>query len=103
MANVAYKPLSKEVLRSIKAGDVIERMLAFEIPMYLIVAEVTEDRIKCAWEFDRDTGLEIDEDIQDMSVPIQKRMQISYIRRVLTEEQKDYLKAGNKEVPYLME
>lgn len=96
MTDVKYTPMTKEALLQIKKGDVIERMLAFKIPVYLIVGEVTEDRIISAWEFDRNTGLEIDEDIQRMSPGIQ----ISYIRRVLTEEQKQYLAEGNKTVPY---
>lgn len=94
MGAQTYTPLDKETLLAIKKGDVIERMLAFSIPVYLIVAEVTEDRIKSAWEFDRATGLEVDEDLQDMSVPVEKRLQISYIRRVLTEEQKEIISKG---------
>lgn len=80
-----YTPLSKEELLKIKKDDVIERMLGFCIPCYLIVQEVTEDRIKCGWEFDRNTGLEVDEDIPTT---------VSYIRRVLTEEQKEIVKNG---------
>lgn len=95
-----YTPMSVEDLSKIKAGDVVERMLAFSIPVYPKVKKVTEDRIISVWEFDRATGLEIDEDIQDMTIPLKNRMQISYIRRVLTEEQKAHLDAGYKEVPY---
>ncbi len=82
-----YTPLSKEELLFIKKGDVVERMLGFAIPCYLIVQEVTEDRIDCGWEFDRNTGLEVDEDIPTT---------VSYIRRVLTEEQKEIIKTEGK-------
>lgn len=100
MSKQTYTPMKKEDLLAIKKGDVIERMLAFCIPTYLVVGEVTEDRIKCNWEFDRETGLEIDEDIQDMSIPLKDRIQISYIRRVLNEDQKEMLKNGVKQIPY---
>lgn len=84
---VHYQPLTKERLHAIKKGDVIERMLGFTIPVYLIVQEVTDDRIKCGWEFDRNTGIEIDEDI---STPV------SYIRKVLNEEEKKILQEKGK-------
>lgn len=77
-----HKPLTKEQYNSIKPGDVIERMLAFCIPLYLIVSEVDDKFIyagKGGWVFDRNTGLEIDEDISHT---------VSYIRKVLTEEEK---------------
>ena len=78
--------LSDEELKKIKKDDVIERMLAFTIPTYLIVTKVTDDRIITGWwEFDRDTGIEIDEDIP---------ASVSYIRRVMTEEQKVLIKEG---------
>lgn len=82
-----YEPLSKEILYSIKKGDVIERMLAFCIPVYLVVQEVTEDIIDAGWTFDRHTGLEIDKDIPTT---------VSYIRRVLTEEEKEIVKKEGK-------
>lgn len=82
-----YAPLSIEMLREIKSGDVIERMLGFSIPCYLVVQEVTETTIDCGWTFDRNTGLEIDADV---STPA------SYIKRVLTEEQKQIIKNGGK-------
>lgn len=88
----SFNPLSPEELAKIQKGDVIERMLAFAIPCYLIVQEVTENTIDAGWVFDRKTGLEIDEDIPST---------VSYIRRVLNEEQKSFLLAGNKEVPYI--
>lgn len=84
------KPLSKELLETIKAGDIIERMLGGTLPCYLKVAHVTEDRIDACWVFDRKTGLEIDEDIP---------MTVSYIRRVLNEDQIQLLKNGAKDVP----
>jgi len=86
-----YTPLEEDKLASIKAGDVIERMLAFTIPIYLIVQKVEEGIIDAGWTFDVKTGLEIDKDIPTT---------VSYIRRVLTEEQKELLKNGAKEVPY---
>jgi hypothetical protein len=85
--SITYKPLTKEQLHQIKKGDVIERMLAFSIPVYLIVQDVTDKIIDCGWTFDRDTGLEIDEDISTTA---------SYIRRVLTEEQKKQVKETGK-------
>ncbi len=83
----AYTPLPKETIRAIKIGDVIERMLGFAIPVYLNVVDVTENIIDCGWTFDRNTGLEVDEDIPTT---------VSYIRRVLTEEQKEIIKNGGK-------
>jgi hypothetical protein len=88
--NVPYTPLTEAQLREIKKGDTIERMIAFTIPVYIIVQEVTDTTIDCGWIFDRRTGVEIDEDI---SAPV------SYIRRVLTEEQKELVKKGEK-LPY---
>jgi hypothetical protein len=39
-------------------------MLAGEIAMELRVTEITEDRVICgAWEFDKRTGAEIDDDL----------------------------------------
>ena len=85
-----YTPLTKEQYQAIKPGDVIERMLAFCIPMYLNVQKVEDNIIDAGWTFDRNTGLEIDEDIP---------LTVSYIRRVLTEEQKELLKT-QKELSY---
>lgn len=79
---VGYQPLSKEQLHQIKEGDVIERMLAFKIPMHLIVQKVTEDIIDAGWTFSRHTGIEIDDDIPSP---------VSYIKRVLSEEEKQKL------------
>lgn len=91
MTQQNYTPLPKEELAKIKPGDVIERMLAFCIPVYLTVEKVENDIIDAGWTFDVNSGLEVDEDIP---VPC------SYIRRVLTEDQKEYLRQGNKTVPY---
>lgn len=87
MTKQSYEPLSKEELRAIKEGDIIQRMLAFCIPVYLRVDEVTEDSIKAGWVFDRHTGLEIDE-----YIPIT----VSYIRQVMSPEEADALIAANK-------
>ncbi len=83
MSNQKYNPIEKEALLSIKKGDVIERMLGFSIPMYLVVQEVTETIIDCGWTFDRNTGLEVDEDIS---------VTVSYISKILTEEEKNKVK-----------
>jgi hypothetical protein len=82
-----YTPMSAKALKEIKPGDVIERMLGFEIPVYLVVQEVTENTIEAGWSFDRKTGIEIDKDIPTP---------VSYIRKVLTEEQKTIVKNGGK-------
>jgi len=73
----SYTPLTKEEYHSIKKGDVIERMLAFAIPMELVVQSVTDDVIDCGWTFDRNTGLEIDDDIP---------VKVSYISRIIKQE-----------------
>lgn len=82
-----YTPLNKEQYRAIKPGDVIERMLGFAIPCYLEVEEVNETLILAGWDFDRNTGLEVDDAIPTT---------VSYIRRVLNEEEKATIKAGGK-------
>jgi hypothetical protein len=49
-----------------KIGDTVTRMLAGVIPMQLVVTEITSERIICgAWEFDKKTGHEIDDEIGD--------------------------------------
>lgn len=55
--------------RYIKVGDKVRRVLAGVIPMDLLVVDITDSKIVCAggWEFSRDTGIEIDEDI---SIPV---------------------------------
>ena len=43
-------------------GDMVVRMLAGTLPMKLHVSRVTDQIITCGdWEFDRETGAEIDE------------------------------------------
>jgi hypothetical protein len=79
--NQNYNPLKINEYHSIKVGDVIVRMIAFCLPDQLIVNEVTANRIKAGlWEFDRNTGIEIDEEI---SVPV------SYISRIVTKTSKE--------------
>lgn len=82
-----HNPLTTEQYQAIKVGDVVERMLGFSIPMYLVVQEVTDTMIDCNWIFDRKTGLEIDEDIP---------VTVSYISKVLNEEQKQIIKNSGK-------
>lgn len=83
--------MSYEDLQKIAKGDVIERMLAFTIPNYLKVSRVEKELIWCGpWCFNRRTGVEIDEDVPST---------VSYIRRVLTEEQKRMLSEGVKFLP----
>lgn len=87
MSKQSHKPLTTEQYQAIKKGDVIERMLGFAIPMYLVVQEVTDKFIDCGYMFDRKTGLEIDDDIPTT---------VSYISKVLTEEEKQIIKSGGK-------
>lgn len=85
-----HTPLTQEQYNSIKSGDVIERMLAFCIPCYLIVSKVDEKMIYTGdegWTFDRNTGLEIDEDIPTT---------VSYISKILTEEEKQLVQENGK-------
>jgi len=50
-------------LHGLKAGDQVHRFLGL-VPMLLRVSQVTPDRVICgAWEFDRATGAEIDEEL----------------------------------------
>lgn len=57
------------MFNEIKKGDVVTRMLAGVVPMELRVTDVTADKIICGWwEFDRNSGAEIDEDIPDVVV-----------------------------------
>jgi len=87
MKKQEFNPLSIDEYQAIKVGDVLERMLGFAIPCYVTVVEITDDFIDCGWVFDRNTGLEIDEDIP---VPV------SYISKVLNEEEKLIIKNGGK-------
>jgi len=49
----------------LKIGDKVTRMLCGTIPMDLKVTDITEDKIICgAWEFDKTTGVEIDDMIE---------------------------------------
>jgi len=49
---------------NLKVGDVVTRMLAGTIPVRLSVSAITDRTITCgAWEFDRATGAEIDEEL----------------------------------------
>ena len=51
-------------LTGVRVGDQVIRWLGGEVPMKLVVTEVTAERIKCGpWEFDPRTGAEIDEDL----------------------------------------
>lgn len=58
-----FAPLTKEEYNSIEPGDKITRMLGFSVPMELLVRSVNDTTIDAGWVFDRNTGLEIDEDI----------------------------------------
>jgi hypothetical protein len=50
--------------REIKEGDTVTRMLGGVLPMQLKVSKVTDTRIICgAWEFERQQGYEVDEDL----------------------------------------
>lgn len=73
-----HTPLTKEEYLDIKTGDRVERMLGFCIPMTLIVQDVTDDIIDCGWIFDRNTGLEIDDDIATT---------VSYISKVFKKDE----------------
>ena len=49
-------------LSDIKIGDTITRTISESIDMSLPVTNITEDKIVCGdYEFDRETGMEIDE------------------------------------------
>lgn len=51
-------------LTGVRVGDQVIRWLGGEVPMKLVVTEVTAERIKCGpWEFDPRTGAEIEEDL----------------------------------------
>ena len=50
--------------QSVKIGDKVIRILAGSIEMPLKVTDITETRIICGpWEFSRETGGEIDEEL----------------------------------------
>ena len=44
-----------------KIGDTVTRWLCGSIPMKLKITDLTQNKIICGnWEFDRETGVEID-------------------------------------------
>lgn len=97
MMKQEHTPLTTEEYQSIKVGDIIERMLGFAIPIYVIVSEITDNLIICGpWTFDRKTGIEVDDDIPST---------VSYIRRILTDEMKELLSGPEKleRIPYPFE
>jgi hypothetical protein len=50
--------------QNLNVGDVMTRMLGGTIPMKLSVSAITDRIITCsAWQFDKATGAEIDEDL----------------------------------------
>ena len=53
--------------KDIKKDDTVTRLLGGVLPMELIVTSVDDDFIYCGevggWKFDRNTGMEIDEDL----------------------------------------
>lgn len=49
---------------NLKIGDVVTRMVAGSEMMKLKISELTPERVICGpWEFDRQTGAEIDDDL----------------------------------------
>lgn len=55
--------IDTQFLSSLKVGDEVTRMLAGTTAMPLKVTSISENKIVCGlWEFDRNTGLEIDDD-----------------------------------------
>ena len=56
-------PSESAWLDGLSPDDPVHRWLG-QVPMKLKVTQVTQDRIICgAWEFDRQTGAEIDEEL----------------------------------------
>lgn len=53
--------------RHVKVGDLVVRLLAGELPMELVVTDVSDEVIVCGgpagWRFDRATGIEVDEEL----------------------------------------
>jgi hypothetical protein len=48
----------------LKVGDKVIRMLGGEVAMPLVVTEVADSYVVCqAWQFDKATGAEIDDDL----------------------------------------
>lgn len=63
--------------REAVVGDIVTRVMAGTVRMNLKVTEITEDKIICgSWEFDKMTGLEIDDAFPGMV--------ISYLDREFT-------------------
>ena len=68
---------------NLRVGDVVVRMLADTLPMKLEVSDITDQLIVCsAWQFDRATGAEIDEELGWGPLPL---MTGSYIDPSQTE------------------
>ena len=68
---------------NLRVGDVVVRMLAGTLPMKLQVSDITDQLIVCsAWQFDRSTGAEIDEELGWGPPPL---MTGSYIDPLQTE------------------
>lgn len=58
----------------LRVGDVVVRMLAGTLPMKLQVSDITEQLIVCsAWQFDKATGAEIDEELGWWPPPLHDR------------------------------
>lgn len=48
----------------VNVGDKVTRIMAGKLMMYLTVTEITDKLIICGpWEFSRENGMEIDEDL----------------------------------------
>jgi hypothetical protein len=51
-------------MKQLKIGDKVTRMLGGIVPMELIITRITDDEIICGmWKFSKQTGVEIDYDI----------------------------------------
>jgi hypothetical protein len=71
---------------AVQVGDKVTRLISADrIPMELTVTQITDTRIVCgAWEFDKRTGGEIDEDLGYDGVT----RTLSYIRKSLPKTDK---------------
>jgi hypothetical protein len=50
--------------RDVKVGDTVTRIISETIPMEMKVTYADDNEIRCGdWVFDRDTGMEIDDDL----------------------------------------
>jgi hypothetical protein len=73
---------------NLKVGDVVVRMLGGTIPMKLRVSEITDRLIICsAWQFDKATGAEIDEELGWGPPPL---MTGSYLDSSKTEKRESF-------------